>query len=66
MSANFPNEHMKPEAGELRMKEWLAAEAQRRGCDPMSIYRYIARGDYRGKVKFRHVNQRVVFVRVNP
>ncbi len=50
-----------PRAGEIRLKDWVASESDRRGVAHHSIYKDISRGRYPG-LKLRRENSRVVFV----
>jgi hypothetical protein len=51
-----------PRPGELRLKQWLVEEAARRLVTPQCIRERLWLGHYRGKLKLRRVNQRVIFV----
>lgn len=46
----------------MRMKEWVINEAERRGVTPKSIWHRIQRGYYRGAIKQKRINARVIFV----
>ena len=51
------------EPGEMRLKEWLAAEANRLGIDPDSVHMRLRRGKYPG-LKLRRMNRQNIFVQV--
>lgn len=55
--------NLKPLDDEVTMKEWLYREAKRDGVTEDAIVQRLTRGCY-PELKFRRVNQRVVFVKV--
>lgn len=51
-----------PRPDEMRLKDWISEESERRGIAPSSLYKDIERKRYPG-LKLRRVNSRVVFVK---
>ena len=56
--------HTLPLNQELTLKEFCQAEARRLGIGYNAVQSRIYRKLYKGKIKFRRVNKRVVFVTV--
>ena len=53
-----------PRPGEIPLKAWVLTEALRDGVGTTAIHNRLNRGDYKGIVRRRYVNSKIVFIKI--